>query len=108
MLTTTEYKIEVMKAFQEGKVIQCRSNSELRIPRDPWGNCPNPAWNWASMEYRVKPEPLVRYARRFHSDGRVGSTLFTEEYVREFPFKEPGGSPLGFSWVRFVMDEGEG
>lgn len=48
---TTEEKMEVMKAFIEGKPIQCK-----RVDyNDDWYDC-NPAWDWPTFEYRVKPE----------------------------------------------------
>lgn len=48
---STDEKIEVMKAYTEGKTIQCKGNG-----RDAWFVC-NPAWDWANYEYRVMPEP---------------------------------------------------
>lgn len=48
---TTEEKMEVMKAYIEGKTIQCK-----RVDyNDDWYDC-NPAWDWPTFEYRVKPE----------------------------------------------------
>lgn len=56
---TTEEMIKVMKAFTEGKTIQCKENG-----RDAWYDC-SPAWDWANYEYRIKPELTYR---PYHSD----------------------------------------
>jgi hypothetical protein len=46
-----KYKIEVMQAYAEGKEIQwiCKLTDE------EWEDCPNPGFNWARNDYRVKP-----------------------------------------------------
>lgn len=49
-MTTTEEMIEIMKAFIEGKTIQCK-----RVDYHYWYDC-NPCWDWTNYEYRVKPE----------------------------------------------------
>lgn len=64
---TTEQKIEVMKAYLEGKTIQCKkvTNNDDRYDWydcddwPGWYDC-NPAWDWTNFEYRVKSEPTYR------------------------------------------------
>lgn len=57
MAETTQQKIEVMRAFEEGKKIECKSKGldwkEWILPQEP-------AWNWAECDYRVKEEPKYR------------------------------------------------
>ena len=48
-------KIEVMKAFAEGKKIQ---SSDLG--QDRWVDCCSPTWNWLGYDYRIKPEAEYR------------------------------------------------
>lgn len=52
MCEDIDYKIGVMQAFKEGKVIECRNKSG-----SIWNSIPDPAWNWSICDYRVKPEP---------------------------------------------------
>lgn len=55
---TTQEKIEVMKAYTEGKKIQVRE-----IGAEHWSNwilSLEPDWNWFSCEYRIKPENKYR------------------------------------------------
>lgn len=49
----TEKRIEVMKAYLEGKAIQCRNKGK---EDDYWKNVEHPDWNWIYVDYRVKPE----------------------------------------------------
>lgn len=51
--------IEVMKAFTEGKTVQCKV-----VNGSNWYDC-NPAWDWTNYEYRVKPEKKVPVYRRW-------------------------------------------
>ena len=50
---TTQEKIEVMKAYEDGKTIQAYSGFE-------WKNIRNPSWDWAHNDYRIKPEEKYR------------------------------------------------
>ena len=52
---TTQEKIEVMKAYEDGKTIQ-----SYDIEQDKWVNCHNPTWNWLGFDYRIKPESKYR------------------------------------------------
>lgn len=49
----TEKRIEVMKAYLEGKAIQCRNKGK---EDDYWKNVEHPDWNWIYVDYRVKPD----------------------------------------------------
>lgn len=55
---TTEEKIEVMKAYAEGKKIQVRDKT-LKVWID-WGTCGEPEWDWGINDYRIKPEDKYR------------------------------------------------
>lgn len=50
-------QIEVLKAFKEGKVIECKSKYDRD---DPWEALKNPSWNWLDFDYRVQSEPVIR------------------------------------------------
>lgn len=57
-MRTTNEMIEVMKAYSEGKTIECKASD-----CDYWVEVDNIHWNWDSFDYRVKPEPkYVPYA----------------------------------------------
>lgn len=57
-MVSTEKMIELMKAYLEGKTIQCKKVTNNDDWYD-WYDC-NPAWDWTNFEYRVKPEPTYR------------------------------------------------
>lgn len=44
--------INVMKACEEGKTIQCSYRGE-----NAWIGAANPIWDWDKYDYRIKPEP---------------------------------------------------
>lgn len=50
---TTKEMIEVMQAYEDGKVIQCKTKYT-----DDWRDmvC-EPVWSWNTTEYRIKSEP---------------------------------------------------
>ena len=50
-------QIEVLKAFKEGKAIECKSKYNRE---DQWEELKNPSWNWFDCDYRVKPEPIIK------------------------------------------------
>lgn len=52
---TTQEKIEVMKAYAEGKKIQ-----SYDLEKKEWIDCHNPTWNWLGFDYRIKPELTYR------------------------------------------------
>ena len=51
MSKTTKEKIEVMKAFSEGKRIEMTS-------LHGWRDIEFPAWNWLEYNYRIKEGPI--------------------------------------------------
>jgi len=65
----TKEKIEVMKAYDEGKTIEFSPRKSV-YSRPKWDFCPNPQWDWIGFEYRVKPEPREWYINMY-ADGRV-------------------------------------
>ena len=63
MKTTTEM-IEVMQAFMHGEKI------EVLKALSGWTHTPMPGWDWATYDYRVKPEPQHVWAV-IGADGRT-------------------------------------
>ena len=60
-MTDIDSMIAVLQAARDGKTIQYK-----RVGRDGiWLSLAgeNPTWNFEVCEYRVKPEPVKRYAR---------------------------------------------
>lgn len=53
---TTEEKIEVMKAFTEGKTIQQKPYNSI----DKWTDSEPPLWDWMRFDYRIKPNETYR------------------------------------------------
>jgi len=53
MAITIEEKLEVMKAYLEGKTIQFKNRK--KEDDDSWENA-NPTWDWDLFDYRIKPE----------------------------------------------------
>ena len=53
-MTTLNEMIAVMQAAAEGKDIEC---SGKYLKEKLWRKTSNPAWNWSSYDYRVKPQP---------------------------------------------------
>lgn len=51
-MKTIDEMIEVMKAYKEGKTIECRM-----FGYDDWEEAVDVEWNWVLSDYRVKPEP---------------------------------------------------
>lgn len=58
----TKRKIEIMKAYAEGKQIQVSC-----CGYDLWRDCEfEPDWDWVSYDYRVKPEEKYRPYENYH------------------------------------------
>lgn len=87
-MKTTKEKIEVMKAYEEGKVIECRSSGlgwkEWILPQEP-------AWNWAECDYRVKEEPKYR---PYESIEELINDFCERSYAKRSPMGEP------YIWVK--------
>jgi hypothetical protein len=70
--------IAVMQAFVDGRVIECQNGKDghwwsISPDSDGW----KMAWDFSCNNYRIKPEPLVRYALVDH-EGRMGPGIYTE------------------------------
>ena len=50
-------KIEVMKAYSEGKQIESRATTGIK----DWEECSAPTWNFEDNEYRIKPKQIRAY-----------------------------------------------
>ena len=53
-MTDIDHMIAVMQAAKEGKAIQFRRHPYSGIDVC-WKDTPKPSWNWAMLDYRVKP-----------------------------------------------------
>lgn len=73
MCNTTKEKITVMQAFEDGRTIQSRP-----VRSFVWCDDFNPAWSWATFDYRIKPEPEVVYIL-YNLNGDRIATRSTEE-----------------------------
>lgn len=56
---TTKDKIEIMKAYTDGKTIESRKHND-KFENIPWHESEKPEWIWGVFEYRIKPEPTYR------------------------------------------------
>lgn len=54
-IMSTEEKMEVMKAYTEGKLIQSKA-----VIGEHWCDDTKPTWDWNHFEYRIKPESKYR------------------------------------------------
>jgi len=67
-----EYKIFVMHAFKEGKIIQF---TQLDDPEGDWFDHTNPGWNWDSFDYRVKIEEKTEYQKEVEQAFKEGKQI---------------------------------
>ena len=65
-MTDIAHMIAVMQAAKEGKEIQFRDRCN-RGTDDNWVDAPSPIWNWATFDYRVKPEPRRVWVNQYPS-----------------------------------------
>ena len=85
-MKTTKEKIEVMKAYEEGKTIEHKNKDG-----DKWFEVSTPSWNWRDYDYRVKEEPKYRP----YKDTEEMINDFCERFgVKRTNFGEP------FIWVK--------
>lgn len=88
---TTQEKIEVMKAYDEGKKIQGRIRAG-----EKWDDCVGvPHWNWGINDYRIKPESKYRPYKD------------TEEMIADFKKRFNAKVPpyaMPMIWVRIKDD----
>jgi len=52
---TIQDMIDILQAYKSGKKIQYKTRF------GPWKDIDVPAWNFTRYEYRIKPEPRVRW-----------------------------------------------
>lgn len=63
-MNTPHKHAALIKAWADGAEIQWRRGDE-------WMSClPSPAW-YEDKEYRIKPEPVVKYGRMSASGGQI-------------------------------------
>ena len=55
---STEDKIAVMQAFEDGKDLEVANKGEER-----WVSTVMPIWNWVAYNYRIKPAPASQLDR---------------------------------------------
>lgn len=83
---TTQEKIEVMQAYEDGKTIQ-----SYDLEQDKWVNCHNPTWNWDTLDYRIKPESKYRPYK--------DTEEMIEDFKKRFNAKVPPYA-MPMIWVR--------
>ena len=54
MERTIDEKLEIMRAFFEGKSIQFKNRK--KEDGDGWENTKRPTWSWDLFDYRIKPD----------------------------------------------------
>lgn len=53
---TTQEKMEIMQAYQNGRQIQQRSTITNSTEMSEWQDCEGePIWAWTLIEYRIRP-----------------------------------------------------
>lgn len=84
-MKTTEEKIEIMQAYEDGKEIECEINSA-------WYDVTNPNWNWDICDYRIKEEPKRRALtqQEFLELGVMYVECLNYEYMRAYKV-DPNG-----------------
>lgn len=86
---TTQEKIEVMKAYEEGKKIETRNVGEKEWI--DWTIPVAPPWNWRDYEYRIKPESKYRPYK--------DTEEMIEDFKKRFNAKVPPYA-MPMIWVR--------
>lgn len=102
MCDNIDYKIGVMQAFKEGKVI------EYRNMLGSWYSSTDPMWNWDKYDYRVKPEPKEDWLVEYHQYGEAMWKCYnllysqTEAHINEYITKTKlsYGPSCGFRYRR--------
>lgn len=91
---TTQEKIEVMKAYTEGKKIQARD-----IGGKYWWNVElpeEPSWDWYHHDYRIKPESTYRPYKD------------TDEMIEDFKRRaEIATNEMSLPWI-WIMSKKDG
>lgn len=86
----TQEKIEVMKAYAEGKKIEwkirgCHGWNE-------WTANNEPTWNWLMDDFRIKTEPTCRPYK--------DTEEMIEDYCKRFPESKPSEHSMPFIWIK--------
>lgn len=82
-MKTIEEKIEIYRAYLNGKQIQWKSKSSNSVAKD-WEDITTPSFNYEACDYQVKPEPTkhkVAYALIHKLDGYVFWTVSPERHI---------------------------
>ncbi len=58
MERTIDEKLEIMRAFLEGKALQFKNKK--KEDDDSWENTKRPTWSWDLFDYRIKPDEPKR------------------------------------------------
>lgn len=90
---TTQEKIEVMKAYAEGRKIQVKERNGSNW-RD-YGDILAPEWNWGDYDYRIKLEPVYRPYK--------DTAEMIEDFKKRFNAKVPPYA-MPMIWVRIKGD----
>lgn len=56
---THDEMIAVIEHHKKGGKVQC---SKRTLVRPEWFDAPGPTWNFYEYDYRIKPEPVERWA----------------------------------------------
>ena len=64
-MTDIDHMIAVMQAAKEGKAIQSRHRPHRDIDVC-WRDAPEPGWDWATYDYRIKPAEPRRFWRNWY------------------------------------------
>jgi len=79
MTQTLDYMIDVMTRAKAGEWVQ-----ERLTQQDVWVDVDTPYWNWAVLNYRIKPrEPRVIYVEAEDNGKLADNWLETDPNVRE-------------------------
>lgn len=76
-MKTTKEKIDIMQAYEDGRIIEYRILNEINGEFRIWDLSDDPIWNWSDFEYRIKEE-------------HKGGELMTERQLAELLAKGYG------------------
>ena len=82
MSITLREKIEIMSAAESGAKIEIKT----KLSNELWwySDTDRLEWNWGTHEFRVKREPIVRYAVTDLTGGLMVRTYSTRERAEEY------------------------
>lgn len=105
---TTKEMIAVMQAFEEGKTIEYATKWVSLTNK--WEEIDDPAWDWNSCIYRVKPEPREFYVIEYTYRG--GEEFYSALWLDKGPaqaqaqmYLAEGGCAARVITLREVLDE---